>query len=49
MMRQRFRREHPDAGQEEIRERLTAWLQTRPGAENGDAQGTPVAWPRPSR
>lgn len=44
--RAQLRREHPDASEHEIDTMLTAWLQTRPGAEHGDAAGRPVAWPR---
>ena len=43
-----FRREHPGATEDEIEAMLVAWLQTRPGAEHGDAWGRPIAWP-PSR
>lgn len=39
MMRLNLRRRHPDAEDEEIERRLTEWLHTRPGAENGDASG----------
>ena len=46
LMRQKLRREHPDATDAEIEGRLTTWLQERPGAEAGDAVGRPVAWPR---
>lgn len=49
MMRARLRRELPDASDEEIARRLRAWLQTRPGAEFGDAEGRPAQWPRPRR
>ncbi len=49
LMRQRLRREHPNADDVEIEARLIAWLQERPGAEAGDAVGTPVAWPRRRR
>jgi hypothetical protein len=49
LMRQRLRREHPDDGSEEIERRITAWLQQRPGAEHGDAEGRPGSWPRRSR
>jgi hypothetical protein len=47
--RAQLRREHPDATDEEIEALLVAWLQTRPGAEHGDAWGRPVPWPPPSR
>lgn len=39
MMRLNLRRRFPDAEDEEIERRLTEWLQTRPGAEHGDASG----------
>lgn len=42
MMRQNLRREFPEADESEIRERLTAWLRHRPGAEYGDCVGRPV-------
>lgn len=41
MMRQKLRREHPDATDREIEEKLLAWLCDRPGAEHGDAVGRP--------
>ena len=40
LMRARLRRLHPDADEQELRERLTTWLQTRPGARWGDAVGS---------
>jgi len=46
LMRQNLRRRHPDENDEEIERRLRDWLSERPGAEFGDAQGRPVAWPR---
>ncbi len=48
MRRAQLRREYPDASDEEIEAMLVAWLQTRPGAEHGDAWGRPISWP-PSR
>jgi hypothetical protein len=47
--RQQLRREHPDASDEVIEGLLIAWLQDRPGAPFGDAEGRPVPWPRPPR
>jgi hypothetical protein len=47
MMRQRICREHPELSSSEVEDRLCAWLQTRPGAEHGDAVGRSVPWPRP--
>jgi len=41
LMRQNLRRRHPSESAEQIEERLVAWLSTRPGAEHGDAPGTP--------
>ncbi len=46
IMRQNLKRRHPDADQEEIERRLGEWLCKRPGAEQGDGVGKPVAWPR---
>lgn len=46
MYRQTLRRKHPEASEEEIAERLRAWLHHRPGAEHGDAEGEPGTWPR---
>jgi hypothetical protein len=48
MMRQKLRREHPDAVDHEIEARVAAWLRERPGAEFGDAVGRRVTWPRRS-
>ena len=44
MMRQRLRREFPGETEEQIDERVAAWLHSRPGAENGDADGRPRHW-----
>lgn len=41
LMRQNLRRRDPDAPEEEIDRRLRAWLQERPGAPHGDAEGPP--------
>jgi hypothetical protein len=46
LMRQRLVRENPGMPADEIEARLAAWLQSRPGAEWGDADGRPEAWPR---
>ncbi len=46
MMRQKLRREAPEAKDEEIQARLVAWLQEHPGAELGDGVGRPARWPR---
>jgi len=46
LMRENLRRQHPSATDEEIEERLCAWLTHRPGAELGDATGVPTTWPR---
>jgi hypothetical protein len=48
MMRQNLKRRHPEATLEEIERRLRAWMSERPGAEQGDAAGRPVPWPRKS-
>jgi hypothetical protein len=46
MLRQRVRRELPDISDEALEERVSAWYERRPGAEFGDGEGIPVAWPR---
>ncbi|KAA0255997.1 MAG: hypothetical protein EDX89_02725 [Acidobacteria bacterium] len=47
MREQRLRREHPGLTEEEIEDEMARWRGTRPGAEEGDAPGRPVPWPRP--
>ena len=46
LMRQNLRRRHPDESDEQIEQRLQAWLRERPGAEFGDGEGRPGTWPR---
>jgi hypothetical protein len=46
MMRQKIVRDHPGASPAEIDRLLGEWLRVRPGAEHGDAAGTPGTWPR---
>ncbi|WP_437679640.1 hypothetical protein [Sorangium sp. So ce131] len=46
MLRQKVRRQHPEAGDDEVDARVAEWLHRRPGAELGDAEGCPVPWPR---
>lgn len=46
MFRQRLRRDRPELTEGEIDGLVDAWRERRPGAEYGDAQGRPVAWPR---
>jgi hypothetical protein len=46
MFRQRLRRDRPERTDQEIDALVDAWRQRRPGAEHGDAVGTPVPWPR---
>ena len=41
MRRASLRREHPHADPDDIERLLREWLATRPGAEHGDAVGTP--------
>ncbi len=45
LMRQNLRRCHPGEAPEVIERRLTAWRLSRPGAEGGDAEGSPRALP----
>jgi hypothetical protein len=42
LMRQNLRRSHPEETEHEIERRLARWLETRPGAESGDAIGRVV-------
>ena len=42
MMAATLRRRHPEASADQIERMLDAWLQERPGAEDGDAPGVPV-------
>jgi len=39
LMRQNLRRDRPSASESEIEAAIVSWLQTRPGAEHGDAVG----------
>jgi Rv0078B-related antitoxin len=43
LMRQNLRRNHPEAGDEEIERLLGVWLRDRPGAESGDCLGRSVS------
>lgn len=45
MLRQKLHRKHPDASAVEIDAMVGAWRVQRPGAEHGDGEGTPIAWP----
>ena len=45
MMRQRLRRQTPDATEAEIDRKVEEWLQRRPGAETGDCPGRRRPWP----
>lgn len=49
IMRESLRRRRPGATADEIEAAVESWLQTRPGAELGDAEGVPVVWPRSRR
>jgi hypothetical protein len=44
LARQRMRRLHPEWTEGEIDKQIAVWLHERPGAENGDGDGRPVAW-----
>jgi hypothetical protein len=46
LLRQRFRREHPEMSAGDIETRVEEWRLRRPGAELGDGEGVPVPWPR---
>ncbi|MFN0029999.1 MAG: hypothetical protein ACKV2O_22825 [Acidimicrobiales bacterium] len=44
---QRYRRDHPEAGEAEVAAAVRAWFRDRPGAPDGDGVGRSVGWPRP--
>jgi hypothetical protein len=46
MLRQKLRRQRPPATEAEIDAEIAEWQGHRPGAEHGDSDGVPVAWPR---
>ena len=46
LMRQNLRRRYPHEDAAAIEARLCRWLEERPGAEHGDAEGRLVSWPR---
>jgi hypothetical protein len=46
LMRQNLRRARPDADESEIDRLLQEWLTSRPGARDGDANGSPVDFNR---
>jgi hypothetical protein len=46
VLRQRLRRESPRRSHKVIEREVNRWRVARPGAENGDAPGRVVAWPR---
>lgn len=46
MLRQKVRRQHPDASSDEIDRLVIEWWMRRPGAEHGDGPGQKIAWPR---
>ena len=46
LMRQNLRRKYAGEDESRIEARLVAWLHERPGAEQGDAVGPSVPWPR---
>jgi hypothetical protein len=46
IFRQRLRRKNPNATDDDVDAWVAEWRLRRPGAENGDASGRPVPWPR---
>lgn len=46
MIETKFRREHPDAGDEQVRTAVDEWWGDRPGAPDGDSPGRLVTLPR---
>lgn len=47
MVRQRLRRQEPDADEAQVEAGVRAWRLRRPGAEDGDSPGRLVTWQRP--
>lgn len=47
MLRLKPRRTHRDASDADIERMIDEWYLTRPGAEQGDAEGLLVPFPRP--
>lgn len=45
MLRQKLRRKHPLATDAELDTKIAEWVSRRPGAEQGDGEGRPIAWP----
>ena len=45
MFRQRLRRQHPEASDDEIEATIQEWRTRRRGAESGDAPGPERPWP----
>lgn len=46
MLREKLRQVMPALSADEIETRIDAWFMHRPGAEQGDAEGRAVPWPR---
>lgn len=46
MKRAQLMRSHPGATEDEIDQLIEAWYAHRPGAEDGDAEGRVIEWPR---
>jgi len=46
LQRQSLARRFPQDSEAEVTARLAHWLRDRPGAQQGDGEGRPVAWPR---
>lgn len=49
MLREKLRRAWPGRPDAEIEALIAAWFGERPGAEQGDAEGRVVPWPRRGR
>jgi Rv0078B-related antitoxin len=44
LKRQNLKRAYPQASEDEIDRHLKTWLETRPGAEQGDGTGNPYTF-----
>jgi hypothetical protein len=46
LLREKIRRTRPSLSPAEVEAEIDAWFMQRRGAEQGDAEGHPVPWPR---
>ena len=46
LLRRKLERQHPELSESEREAQIASWLESRPGAELGDAPGRMASWPR---